>query len=108
MATGLLPKTKIKYILSIFKQVCETAIIHDKWMTANTWADTICLHYHLSKGIVFDGTALSRAIAPNIGLCLAMDAPKDNIKTNHCGIFHDHFKPTMATAKKRCGAPRLQ
>jgi len=69
-------------------------------MTADTWADAICLHYQLSEGIPFDGIALSRAIASNIGLCLAMDAPKDNIKSDHCGVFHDHFKPTTAKSKK--------
>jgi len=108
MATQLLPKTKNKYILSVFKQACETAFFHNKWMTADTWADAICLHYQLSKGIVFDGTALSRAIASNIGLCLAMDVPKDNISQTIVVFFVTTSSPPWQNQRKRLGATMLQ
>jgi len=108
MATRLLPKTKNKYILSVFKQACETAIFHDKWMTADTWADAICLHYQLSEGIAFDGTALSTVIASNISLCLAVDSPKDDIKSDHCGVFATASSSSRQNQRKRFDATMLQ
>ena len=70
-------------------------------MTANTWAESICLHYEVPEGIQFNGTAANKAIASNIGLCLALDMPKDNVPRDHCGIFHDSYKPHKNKAKSR-------
>ena len=70
-------------------------------MTANTQAETICLHYQVPEGIQFDGAALNKAIASNIGLCLALDMPNDNVPRDHCSIFHDSYMPCENKAKSR-------
>jgi len=101
MTPQVLPTNKNKYILVIFMQACENTTLHNKLMTANTWAESICLHYQVPEGIQFDGTALNKAITSNIGLCLALDMPKDNIPRDHCGIFCDSYKPCENKAKLR-------
>ena len=37
----------------------------------------------------------------NIGLCLALDMPEDNVPRDHCGIFCDSYKPHENKAKSR-------
>ena len=51
MPSQVLPTNKNKYILAIFTPACENTIFHNKWMTTNTWAESICLHYEVPEGI---------------------------------------------------------
>ena len=87
MTSQVLPTNKNKFVLAVFMQACENITFHNKWMTANTWAESICLNYQLPEGIQFDGTALNKAITSSIVLCLALDTPKDNVPRDHCSIF---------------------
>jgi len=101
MTSQILPTNKKRYILAVFTQACENTTFCNKWMTSNTWAESICLHYQVPEGIHFDGAAHYKAATSNIGLCLALDTPKDNVSRDHCSIFCDSYKPSEHKARSR-------
>ena len=100
MTSHVLPKIKNKYILLAFYQACASETFHDKWMTAETWAESICRHYQLPKALKFNGASLNHAISSNNGLCLAMDVAKDNVPLDHCGMFCTSYKPVSKASTR--------
>jgi len=100
MTSQVLLKTKNKYILLAFYQACDSKTFCNKWMTAKTWAESICLHYQLPKALKFNGASLNHAISSNNGLCLAMDVAKDNVPLDHCGMFCTSYKPVSKASTR--------
>ncbi len=65
---------------------------HDKWMTLDTWAELICLHYNLVNSNAFPGIDLNKVFQSRSSLYITtqMDVDRINIPVDHIVIFRDH------------------
>ena len=63
-------------------------------MTANTWAELICLCFQLSDDLCFNGKDLVKVISlrDNEYLRNSMDVDRNNVPRDHIGIFRDTYK----------------
>jgi hypothetical protein len=77
---------------------------HDKWMTSDTWAELICLHYNLVDSNAFIEIDLNKVFQSrsNLYLTTEMDVDHSNIPVGHIGIFRDHYKDPATNKKRVC------
>jgi hypothetical protein len=77
---------------------------HIKWMTLDTWAELICLHYNLVNSNVFTGIDLNKVFQSrsNLYLTTQMDVDQSNIPVDHIGILRDPYKDPATNKKQVC------
>jgi len=61
----------------------------DMWMTAETWAELICLRYNLLNDNSFTGRDLNKVLGlkSNVYLTNQMDVDRRSIPSDHIGTF---------------------
>jgi hypothetical protein len=66
----------------------------DKWMTLDTWAELICLHYNLVNSNAFTGIDLNKVFQSrsNLYLTTQMNVDCSNTPVDRIGIFRDRYK----------------
>lgn len=76
----------------------------DMWMTAETWAELICLRYNLLNDNSFTGRDLNKVLGlkSNAYLTNQMDVDRRNVPSDHIGIFRDRYKDSKTNKKLTC------
>ena len=80
------------FILRTFLDACMAKTFHNKWMSAQTWAEIINHNFSIQPELQFDGKALVGAIKQS-HLSESMDVPWTQIPIDHCGIFRRVLQP---------------
>ena len=80
------------FILRTFLDACMAKTFHNKWMSAQTWAEIINHNFSIQPELQFDGKALVGAIKRS-HLSESMDVPWTQIPIDHCGIFCHALQP---------------
>ena len=80
------------FILTAFFDACKAKSFHNKWMSAQTWADIIIHNFSIQPELQFNGAALVKALGKS-HLSESMDIPWTQIPPDHCGIFRQTLQP---------------
>ncbi len=80
------------FILRTFLDACVAKIFHNKWMSAQRWAEIINHNFLIQPELQFDEKALVGAIKQS-HLRESMDVPWTQIPPHHCGIFRCVLQP---------------
>jgi hypothetical protein len=80
------------YACTMFLDACKVPCFHNRWMSSQTWADIIVMHYSIAPDLQFDGKMLVKGIARNKHLAASMDIAWNNVPHDHCGIFHHELR----------------
>jgi hypothetical protein len=87
-----------------FLAAAADAEFQDMWMTAETWAELICLRYNLLNDNSFTGRDLNKVLGlkSNAYLTNQMDVDRRNVPSDHIGIFRDRYKDSKTNKKLTC------
>ena len=85
-------KTMSGFILTAFFDACKAKSFHNKWMSAQTWADIIIHNFSIQPELQFNGASLVKALGKS-HLSESMDIPWTQIPPDHCGIFRQTLQP---------------
>ena len=94
MSEGIRASQKNKFIKATFLQACRLEVLHGRWMTADTWAELMCLCFNLEHEQIFTGKDLAATIGSraNEALRNAMDVSHQNVPIGHLGIFRGNLR----------------
>jgi hypothetical protein len=87
-------------IKDAFLAACSDPEFHDQWMTSDTWAELICLHFNLLEYNSFTGIQLNKVFQSraNAYTSTAMDIDRQNVPLDHFRIFRDRcYLPKRTT-----------
>jgi hypothetical protein len=89
---------------NIIKEASDSEF-HGRWMTLDTWAELICLHFSLLDSNSFTGIQLNKIFQSraNTYIYTAMDIDWQNVPLDNFGIFRDQcYLPKRTTCYYAC------
>jgi hypothetical protein len=87
-----LQKSHERLHIDHFFDACKAKSFHNKWMSAQTWADIIIHNFSIQPELQFNGASLGKALGKS-HLSVSMDIPWTQIPPDHCGIFCQMLQP---------------
>lgn len=75
------------FVFTTFLDACKVPTFHNKWMSAQTWAEVIVQRFSITPDLQFDGQTLVNTIARKKHFATAMDMAWNNAPVDHHGIF---------------------
>ncbi len=90
-----------KFVTQVFLEACQKADFQNKWMTAGTWAELVCLHYKLGCDVAFDGNKLVHAIGHDKALTSLIEG-KDGIINEHISLSRNKYRPKGMSKQIYC------
>ncbi len=92
-------------IKEAFLTACSDSEFHGRWMTLDTWAELICLHFNLLDSNSFTGIQLNKVFQSRVNTYISttMDIDRQNVPLDHFGVFRGRcYLPKRTTCYYAC------
>jgi len=89
------------FVLESFFEACKKEEFHNRWMSAATWAEIVCLHYSLGAEVAFDGNKLVHAISRNKAVNSLIEG-NDGMSKGEISVFRNKYRPKGMSKQVYC------
>ncbi len=89
------------FVLQSFFEACKKEEFHNRWMSAATWAEIVCLHYSLGAEVAFDGNKLVHAISRNKAVNSLIEG-NDGMSKGEISVFRNKYRPKGMSKQVYC------